>query len=203
MLRLVAEAFGPEEFGLEAALPGAGGDIVASAAAALAERFGAALERLWDDNRGVLGSLAVAGHPLAPELRAPVVFAVGRRLRAALAVGGRRRRRRPRRRRRRCPGGRPSGLGGRAARRRPTPWPTPRVADALAAAVLAAVRRALADADAEPAAKVVRELLRLRRPLGIDVDLDRPQELVVDALAARPGDEPLRLAGRAVGVAAT
>jgi hypothetical protein len=78
-----------------------------------------------------------------------------------------------------------------------------RTAAALAAAVLAAVRRALADPDPEPATKVVRQLLRLRRALALHVDLDRPQELLVAALAARSGDPALRKLAELVGVAAT
>ena len=204
VLQLVADRFGPREFGLEAALPDTGGDIVASAAGALADRFGAALERLWDDNRDVLASLAVAGHPLAPELRAPIVFAVGRRLRAALVEAA---------------SSAADDLDTAATCVREATdaaWEADRlavaasvadarVAGALAAAVLAAVRRALAaptDDDGQHV-KVVRDLLRLRRPLGFDVDLDRPQELVVDALAARPDDERVRSLARLVGVAAT
>jgi hypothetical protein len=45
-------------------------------------------------------------------------------------------------------------------------------------------------------------VLRARRPLGIGVDLDRPQELVVDALGARPLDDELRQLADLVGVAA-
>ena len=202
VLRVVAEEFGPDEFGLEAALPDAGGDIVASAAAGLADRFGAALERLWDDNRDVLASLAVAGHPLAPELRAPILFAVGRRLRAALAVVA-------------SPAGDDVEVALAAAREaNDAAWEADRLAvasdvadarvgDALAAAVLAAVRRALDATDRAPAMKVVRDLLKLRRPLAADVDLDRPQELVVDALVERPDDDALRLLAGLVGVAAT
>ena len=83
----------------------------------------------------------------------------------------------------------------------------PAVADArtaamLAEAVLAAARRALDDPSSEQAIRVVRDLLRLRRPLGIGVDLDRPQELVVDAIAANGGpSDGLRALAALVGVA--
>jgi alpha-amylase/alpha-mannosidase (GH57 family) len=201
VLRLIAERFGPDEFGLEAALPDTGGDIVASAATALADRFGAALERLWDDNRDVLSSLTLAGHPLAPELRAPILFAVGRRLRAALASVAER-----------VDDDVDAALAS-AREATDAAWEAERLgvaddiadaraADAFAAAVHAAVRAALAADDPAPATTVVRQVLRARRPLGIGVDLDRPQELVVDALAARPLDGELRQLADLVGVAA-
>jgi alpha-amylase/alpha-mannosidase (GH57 family) len=200
VLRVVAEEFGPREFGLEAALPDAAGDIVASAATALADRFGAALERLWDDNRDVLGSLAVAGHRLEPELRAPVEFAVGRRLRTALAVVS-------------GPEGDDAEAAVTAVREATdAAWEAERLAvspavadgrasECLADAVLAAVRRALDAPGSDTHLRVVRELLRLRRPLALEIDLDRPQELVVDALAARPADDGPRALAELLGVA--
>ncbi|MBA2282070.1 MAG: DUF3536 domain-containing protein, partial [Acidimicrobiia bacterium] len=66
VLRLIDECFGPREFGVEAALPEAAGDIVASTAAGVAERFGQSIERLWEDNRALLGSLAMTGYSLPP-----------------------------------------------------------------------------------------------------------------------------------------
>jgi len=201
VLRLLAECFGPREFGLEAALPGEAGEIVASTAAALADRFGSTLERLWDDNRDVLSSLAAAGHPMDPELRAPAEFAVGRRLRAALAVLAN--------------SGADDVDAAVAAVREATDaaWEAERLAvtgavgdartaTALADAVLASVRRALVDPSDDVRVRIVRDVLRLRRPLGLAVDLDRPQELVVDALAATDGDERVRELARLVAVAA-
>jgi hypothetical protein len=199
VLRLVDECFGPREFGLEAALPETAGDIVASAARATGDRFGDALERLWNDNRDLLASLALAGHPLGPELRAPIEFAVGRRLRTALAV---------------VAGAEGEDLEAATVAVRDATdaaWEAERlavsvaVADdrsaaALADAVLAAVRRALADGSSEPWTRVVRDLLRLRRPLGLAVDLDRSQELVVEALRRGDGAVLVELAAL-VGVA--
>jgi alpha-amylase/alpha-mannosidase (GH57 family) len=196
VLRVVDECFGPREFGLEAALPDAAGDIVASAADELADRFAAALEALWVDNRDVLGSLATAGHPLEPELRAPIEFALGRRLRSALAAV--------------LEGADAEGAVREAtdvaweARRLGVDLAGDRVRPALAAAIEAATRRALAGGDddaADAVDAVLRDLLRLRRPLETGVDLDRPQELVVDALAADPGSDRLRALAAALGIA--
>lgn len=200
VLRVMDEGFGPREFGLEAALPDRAGEIVTSAAAALTDRIGAVLEGLWRDNRDVLASLVTAGRPLEPELRAPVEFAVGRRVRAALAtIAGR--------------GGDDPEVAAAAAREATdAAWEaerlavTPAVGDArtaaaLSAAVLAAVRRCLDDPAAEPAAQVVHALLRLGRTLGVGVDLDRAQEHVVDALTAHPDDARLRELAEALHVA--
>ena len=48
---------------------------------------------------------------------------------------------------------------------------------------------------------MLRDLLRLRRPLGTGIGLDRAQDVVVDALAADPDDERLRTIASLVGVA--
>jgi alpha-amylase/alpha-mannosidase (GH57 family) len=199
LLRVIDEGFGPHEFGLEAALPDAAGDIVASAADELADRFAAALEGLWLDNRDVLGSLATAGHPLEPALRAPVEFALGRRLRSALSVvsGA-------------DPDAEVSSLAVAVRDAADVAWeakrlgvalPPERALPALVDAVDAAVRLAVApDADAAAGA-LVHDLLRLRRPLGADIDLDRAQEVVVDALAAHPGAGHLHALAADLGVA--
>jgi alpha-amylase/alpha-mannosidase (GH57 family) len=200
MLRVIGECFGPREFGLEAALPDAAGEIVASAAAGLAERVGATLEGLWLDNRAVLGSIVTAGRPLEPELRAPVEFAVGRRVRAALGTITA------------AEADEPEVAAAAVREATDAAWEAERLgvagavadartADALADAVLAAVDRALADPSSEAATRVVHGLLALRRALGVRIDLDRPQELVVGALAADPGDEALRALAEALGVA--
>jgi hypothetical protein len=198
VLRVIDQCFGPREFGLDAALPDAAGDIVATAAHELADRFAASLESLWADSRDLLGSLAKAGHPLEPELRAPVEFALGRRIRTALAaVAG--------------PEGDDTDTAASAVRAATdAAWEVnrlgvdispDRVAGALAEAVEAATRRVVADGDDATLAQLVRDLLRLRRPLGLSINLDRAQELVVDALAASPGSERLAALGAAIGVA--
>ena len=85
LLRLIGDGFGPREFGLESALPDAAGEIVRSAAAQLADRFGATYERLYNDHRQLLDALNTAGYPLPPELRAPAEFALARRFEAEIA----------------------------------------------------------------------------------------------------------------------
>ena len=189
VLRAIDEGFGPRDFGLDAALPDTAGDIVASAADELADRFAAALEGLWVDNRDVLGSLATAGHPLEPELRAPVEFALGRRLR----IG---------------PGRRRWAPTATTPRWRPPPSGTPptwRGRPTASASTLAerpgAARPRRGGRGAHPPGggrrtpttrppPLLRDLLRLRRPLGTGIDLDRAQDLVVDALAADPAVGP-------------
>jgi hypothetical protein len=197
VLRVLHEGFGPREFGLEAALPDAGGDIVASAADELADRFAATLESLWADNRAVLGSLATAGHPLEPELRAPVEFALGRRIRSALAAVA-------------VADADPAdgAAGVRAAldaaweaRRLGVELVLDRISRALGEVVEAAVRRAVGAGGDGEAAEVVGLLLDLRRVLDVGIDLDRPQELVVEALDSEPDSASLRALAAAIGVA--
>jgi alpha-amylase/alpha-mannosidase (GH57 family) len=201
VLRVLHDGFGPREFGLEAALPDSGGDIVASAADELADRFASTLEALWADNRAVLGSLATAGHPLEPELRAPVEFALGRRIRSALdAVAAAAVDADPA----------DSGAGVRAAldaaweaRRVGVELPLGRISRSLGEAVEAAVRRAVAAGGDGEGAEVVGLLLELRRVLDVGIDLDRPQELLVEALgsAEEPERSTLRTLAAAIGVA--
>jgi hypothetical protein len=197
VLRVIDECFGPAEFGLDAALPDAAGDIVASAASALTDRVGAALEQLWLDNRAVLDSLVVAGHPLDPDLRAPIELAVGRRLRASLAeVAG-------------PVSDAPEAAANAARAASDAAWEarrlgvtgSARVAAVLADAVLAATRRALAEPDVPEWPQLVSDLLALRRPLRTGIDLDRAQELVVEALTTAPGDEQVARLAVALGVA--
>ena len=85
LLRLIADGFGPHEFGLDSTLPDAAGEIVRSAATQLADRFGATYERLYGDHRQLLDALHTAGYPLPPELRAPAEFALARRFEAEIA----------------------------------------------------------------------------------------------------------------------
>lgn len=201
VLRVLHDGFGPREFGLEAALPDAAGDIVATAADELADRFAATLESLWADNRPLLGSLALAGHQLEPALRAPVEFALERRIRTGLAD---------------VPAGEvpievwapDAAAGVRAAldaaweaRRLGVELAADRISPVLAEAVEAAVRRAVGHGGDGESGEVVTLLLELRRVLGVDIDLDRPQELVVEAIEADPAAAAMRSLAAAIGVA--
>jgi hypothetical protein len=86
LLRIIAEGFGPREFGLESALPDAAGEIVQGAADTLRERFGLAYDQLYGDHRGAIAALVSAGYPLPAELRAPAELALARRLEAEVAA---------------------------------------------------------------------------------------------------------------------
>jgi alpha-amylase/alpha-mannosidase (GH57 family) len=86
LLRLVTDGFGPWEFGLADALPDVAERLVANAGAALAERFADACQRLFDDHRATLESLAALGEPLPPVLRQPAELALARRFEAEVAA---------------------------------------------------------------------------------------------------------------------
>jgi hypothetical protein len=86
LLRLVTDGFGPSEFGLADALPDVAERLVANAGAALAERFADACQRLFDDHRATLESLAALGEPLPPVLRQPAELALARRFEAEVAA---------------------------------------------------------------------------------------------------------------------
>jgi len=88
LLRLVTDGFGPSEFGLADALPDVAERLVANAGAALAERFADACQRLFDDHRATLESLAALGEPLPPVLRQPAELALARRFEAEVAAQG-------------------------------------------------------------------------------------------------------------------
>jgi hypothetical protein len=85
LIRLVADGFGPREFGLSSALPDGSEEIIHSTADAVAERFAAAIDRLYDDHQPTLDALAALGEPLPAVLRAPAELALARRFEAAVA----------------------------------------------------------------------------------------------------------------------
>ena len=182
LLRIIADDFGPTEFGLEAALPDAADQIVSGAARALEERFASAYGRLFAENRPTFRSLATAGFALPDDLRAAAEVAFDRRLEAellnhayddAVAV---------------VQEGIETGLR----------IDGPRARDALDRTLLQAVQRAIAgEGDAVTAALA---LLRLAGTLGISLDLGRAQELLYDALRQR-ATAGLSVLGGAVGLA--
>jgi len=182
LLRIVADEFGPTEFGLEAALPEAADHIVAGAARQLEARFASEYERLLAENRAAFRSLTTAGYTLSADVLAAAGVAFDRRLEKALL-------------------GRAyddaiaivqesieSGMQTDA----------PRAREALAHTLEETVVRAIAgEPDAVDSALW---LLRLAGTLGIALDLGRVQELLYDALTARPTGA-LNLLGAAVGLA--
>jgi hypothetical protein len=177
LLRMVVDWFGPREFGLEHALPGAGEDLLRATADGLADRFVAAYDQLRTDHHDTLAALAVAGTPLAPELRGPIEAALARRLDAALAA---------------CAGStdpvdyRAVRALAREAREEGVRLSSPHAAAMLERAVTQAAGAA-AEA-AEPAAIVAATgMVTLARELALDVDLAAAQELVHAALAEDGG----------------
>ncbi|HYD08553.1 MAG TPA: DUF3536 domain-containing protein, partial [Acidimicrobiales bacterium] len=186
LLRSISDEIGPFEFGLEAALPDAADELVASASHQLEDVFGAGYERLFDEHRATFRSLAVAGYPLPDELRVAAEVAFDRRLTAELDDGSHE-----------------SAIAVAAeALETGVRIDAPRPRAALATRLESTVRDAVAgDADAADAALV---LLRLAAALGIVLDLRRVQELVYDALTKHLGSQPptsLALLGAAIGLA--
>jgi len=167
LLRLIADLFGPDEFGLDRALPDAAEQIVAGAAAALENRFADAFERLYNFNRAELTSLRRAGLPLPPAIRLPAELALARRLEAEITAqqGSW------------DPQAYDAAL--RAAREAEDFGLTidaPRARAALEQTLDAAVQRAVAgEADAVEAALALRHLAT---SLGVSIDVSRPQEAV-------------------------
>jgi hypothetical protein len=189
LLRLVGERFGPDEFGLDRALPDAAEQIVAGAAAALESRFADAFDRLYGFNRRELTSLVRAGLTLPPAIRLPAEMALARRLEteitaqqgswdpkayeAALAAA------------------REAGAQGLTI-------DAPRARLALEQTLAAAVQRALAgEPDGVEAALALRDLATA---LGVSIDVSGPQEQVYEALLAG-GRDDLAPVAAALGLA--
>jgi alpha-amylase/alpha-mannosidase (GH57 family) len=170
LLRLIAERFGPREFGLDSALPDAAEQIVTRAADDLADRFAGTYERLYGDHRPMLSALVRAGYPLPTELRAPAELALARRFEAAVADG------------------RYDTAAdiAEAARRGGFTLVTPRAVATIERTLLAAVEAAVADPEPETVGAAL-DVLRLARHLDLQLDLDRAQEAVYTA-REEPGD---------------
>ncbi len=172
LLRRVVDRFGPREFGLESALPGAAEDLLSATARGLADRFVAAYDQLRSDHHDTLAALAVAGTPLPAELRGPVALALARRLEAAVAA---------------CGGATdPAAYRVVRALAREAREEGVNLASPVAAAELErAVSRAVDHAATAPTTATVEAALgmvRLVRELALDVSLDVPQERIHDAL---------------------
>jgi len=185
MLRMVNDNFGPREFGLESALPDGTEEILRSTESSLANRFGSVFERLFEENRPTLEKLFASGDPVPPLLRAPAELALARQLEAAVAAAA----------------GSSDPLAYRdaiavadTARRYGFSIDTPRARTTIEQLLLEAVteRGALGDALA---------LLELARQLDLEPSIERPQELVYEALLANPEDPNLRRLGEALRLA--
>ncbi|MCU1374829.1 MAG: hypothetical protein JWO68_2115, partial [Actinomycetia bacterium] len=190
LLRSVGERFGPDEFGLDRALPDAAEQIVAGVAANLEKRFASTFDRLYTFNRDGLLSLARAGMPLPAAIRLPAEHALARRLEAEITAQQ----------------GSSDPHAYDAARATAQEAQTfgltidaPRARAALEQTLAAAVERALAgEVGAVTAALAVRELATT---LDVGIDVSSPQEAVYDALLGG-GRDDLRPLAKALGLAA-
>ncbi len=191
LLRRVAEHFGPHEFGLESVLPDATGEILASTAEHLTNRFAASFERLLDDHRDTFRALALAGYPLPAELRAPAELVLVRRLEAELlelARGWSR------------PAMRAAQQTVAEARTLKLGLATPAVNRAAGAAVLELTRTAISEGTVV-AVEAVQAVMALCRHAGLEPPLDRAQEVAYRAVLAAPEGSPLVELGRVLGLA--
>jgi alpha-amylase/alpha-mannosidase (GH57 family) len=192
VIRLISEGFGPDEFGLDSALPDAADQIVRSAADQLVERLSGTYEFLYRETRPLLASLRVAGYPLPPEARAPAEFALARRfeaeIEAAVDVST-------------VESFRAAQDIVTEARDAGFQLVTPRAAELMGRSLLAALHRAI-EAPDEGRVETARALLRLARHLDLDLALDfaRAQELVFEARRANPDDELLERLARPLGL---
>jgi hypothetical protein len=192
LLRRVVDDFGPDEFGLESALPDSADQIVATIADGLTERFATAYRNLRRDHAETLSALATAGYQLPVELRAPVELALTLELRNELA--------------RLADETDPDAYReARAlaaeARREGVDVDSPGARDALGRAVLRAVGAAIAGVDPVRIEQAV-GMVRLVRELGVGVDLDAAQAAVHDALVdGGAASRPLVPLGSALGLA--
>ncbi len=84
LLRLVHEAFGPSERGLEAVLPSERERISEALIGDLAARIGATYAQAYEDHARTIDLLHAAGFPLPRELRVAAELALSRRFDAAL-----------------------------------------------------------------------------------------------------------------------
>ena len=191
LLRLIVDGFGPREFGLDSALPDAADQIVAGAADTLAERFAETYDRLYVDHRSRLDALITAGYPLRPELRAPMELALARRFEVEIARAVHE------------DGTERFAVANdiaREARRAGVQLATPHAATTMSATLLAAVERAVERPHDDERAGAALGLLRLVRRLDLPLDLERPQELVFEAIRV-DGGASLRQLGAALGLA--
>ena len=186
-------SFGPDEFDLGSALPDAGEQILQSAAQRLSDRFAAAYTRLFEDHRPTLESLAAAGYPLPPVLRAPAELALARRFERevleAIAAGATNAR---------------DYLGAleaaREARASGVALSTPTASKALEDLLLRALGPAGSPMDDGQLATAI-GVVNLIHDLGVPVATDRAQERVYDALRADRVTPALRLLAASLGLA--
>ena len=180
LLRMVVDDFGPDEFGLDSALPDAAERIVARAASQLASRFAAAYDRLYSDHRDTLESLAAAGYPLPPMLRAPAELALARRIEAEVAAQSGSF----------DPGDYAAAVAlARQARAGGFTIDTPQARTTVERLLLMAAERAVGGPDAAArsgAAAAAVVLLDVAEELELHPNVDRAQEILFEALQIHP-----------------
>jgi hypothetical protein len=191
LLRDLYAGDGAREFGIEAALPDAAEQLLESAAGALADRFAAAYDRLFEDHRSTLLSLASAGYPLPLELRAPGELALARRLETEVAA----------QRGSLDPADYAEAIAiARQARASGLRIDTPEARRTIDRLLLRATQRAL-DTHDQAVIDAARTVLELADELGFSLNLDRPQELVRAALDDGPVPDGVARLAAALGLA--
>jgi alpha-amylase/alpha-mannosidase (GH57 family) len=190
LISLVSDGFGRHEFGLESALPDGAEQIVQSTATAVADRFAAAMDRLFDDHRLTLEALTALGQPLPAVLQAPAELALARRFEAAVAA--------------QAGSADPRSYAeavaiARSARANGWKIDTPAALSIIEQVLLAAARRAVAEADDE-AVDAALAVVTLIRDLDLHPNWEPAQEVLYQALLEdhEPG---LAQLGEALGLA--
>jgi len=194
LLRALYEELGDREFGLEAALPEAAEDLLASAARSLANRFAAAYEHLFADHQATLSTLARAGYPLPRELRAPGELALGRRLEAEVAAqhGSL------------DPADYVEAVSiAQEARAAGLTIDSPQARATVTRLLLQATRQAVTDPHSPEGVDAALAVLEVAAELDLRVDTERPQELVYEALKGRTPSAGLRRLAAALRIKVT
>ena len=148
----------------------------------MADRFGATYERLYGDHQQLLDALVTAGYPLPPELRAPAELALARRFEAEIAKAVDKEE---------DASFDAAHAIAREARHRGFHLATPRAAAIMGRTLLTAVERAVEDPE-PPRVAAALQVLQLTGQLGLILDIDRSQELVLAALGDGADTSALR-----------
>ena len=183
LLRALYEELGDWEFGLDAALPEAAEDLLASAARSLANRFAAAYEQLFEDHQATLSTLANAGYPLPRELRAPGELSLARRLEAEVAA----------QRGSLDPSDYVTAVAiAHQARAAGLTIDTPQARATVTRLLLQATRQAITDPHSPEGVDAAVAVLAVADELDLHVDVERAQELVHESLKGRTPSPGLR-----------
>ncbi|MDQ1395189.1 MAG: hypothetical protein QOG64_448, partial [Acidimicrobiaceae bacterium] len=192
LLRMINDQFGPKEFALADVLPDAAEEILTSTAGALADRFAATCEQLFDDHRETIQAMAAFGQPLPPVLRQPAELALARRLEAAVTE--------------QADSADAAEYGGaiaiaQQARAAGLRVETPRAVARIERLLLAAVIDAIAAPTDEAARRAV-ALVRLAEQLDLQLNVDDAQERLY-FVTRQPHSPALDEIAAALGLAPT